>query len=500
MADPEEPGPQGGESAATPPADAGSPQPAAAQPVTDGNAVRRSLTDPEQVEFQLELLWREMNEVHLLMDFVSGRNDKSLSALNDIPDPQAGVDLSVGTVPPMPWNKVIERICSIRFPLQGTSEKKSDDAAFLQMAKDRLNAIADPARGYTVAYTAMFSGVASTGTSMFSRLASRRRKARNGGTGQSRSDLQRAVSYSSAAYPNLAWDADNFRWLYSCFRRILIGLVVVTAFLYWDAALSNSVIQQIAKADGQIVDLFKSSTELKISDGFCVSSNNNQTVPCQRLQFLRLQETLARRDLAALSTDRWYLHPIGWGAHLFRPVEISEGAKSGCFDKKPAMAAANAPLSAEDQKGTETPAKTEAGSQDLIYCASFRPTALELTTVAVANVFNIYVVPMFFGVLGTIVGLVRGISIKVRESTLSPRDHMLSVMTIPVGAVAGLAVGLIFSSPSTVSETITGLPQSITLSAAAFAFLAGYGADSFFIMLDNLMKRIFALDAPASTK
>ena len=457
----------------------------------DGNAVRRSLTDEEQVEFQLELLWREMNEVHLLMDFVSGRNDKSLSSLDDIPDPEATVDPATGKAPSMPWNRVAARICSIRFPLQGTAEKKADDAAFLLVVKDRLNAIADPARGYTVAYTAMFSGVASTGISVLSPLVHLWRKIRGHSPGRSRSELQKAVSYSSAAYPNLALDASGFRGLYTRSHWLLLFLIIFTAFLYWDTALSNSTLQQIAKADAQAVDLLQNNPDLKISEGFCEDTAKDPTVVCQRLHFLRLQETLERRDLAALSDDHWHRHPIGWFTHWFTPVEIApDAANSGCYDRR--RPAPDAPA----RVGGQAPASP----QDQTYCAMFRPTALELTAAGVTNVFNIYIVPMLFGVLGTIVGLVRNISSKVRESTLSPRDHMLSLMTIPVGVVAGLTVGLIFSSPSTFSETVTGLPQSITLSAASFAFLAGYGADSFFVMLDNLMKRIFALDVPDAKK
>jgi len=302
------------------------------------------------------------------------------------------------------------------------------------------------------------------------------------------------VSYSSAAYPNLARDAGRFQGLYRSFHLMLFALVAITSVLYWDTALSNSIIQQIAKADGQVVELLQKNPDLKISEGFCDDPAKDPTVTCQRLQFLRLQETLERKDLAALSSDHWGRHPIGWFAHLFKPVETAETANSACYDKRPA---GDVPATS-GQKTVEAALLSQA--QDQRYCAVFRPTALELTTAAITNAFNIYIIPMFFGVLGTIVGLVRGISCKVRESTLSPRDHMLSVMTIPVGAVAGLAVGLIFSSPSTFSETITGLPQSITLSAAAFAFLAGYGADSFFVMLDNLIRRIFALDSPAARK
>ena len=47
------------------------------------------LQTPEERGLQHELFWRDLNEVHLLMDFVSGRADKSLGDLDDVPDPDS---------------------------------------------------------------------------------------------------------------------------------------------------------------------------------------------------------------------------------------------------------------------------------------------------------------------------------------------------------------------------------------------------------------------------
>jgi len=111
---------------------------------------------------------------------------------------------------------------------------------------------------------------------------------------------------------------------------------------------------------------------------------------------------------------------------------------------------------------------------------------------AVVGVFTSYIVPMMFGLLGTLAGLVRTISGKVRESLLSPRDYKLSLASVPLGLVAGLAVGLIFSSSAISVQGLVGQTTATSLSAAALAFLAGYGADSFFTMLDALLRRVFA--------
>lgn len=451
--------------------------------------------EERQLEFQLDLHWREMNEVHLLLDFVSGRSDKSLGALTDIPDRSPGVSPQAGTSGPpfMPWDLVVAKICAIRFPPEGGSQQRAQDAAFLLVVKDRLNAIADPAKGLTIAYTAMFSGTASGGGSIFKKIWRRMKRGKEAqnpkpDAAKPKSSIcldQETISpsFASAAYPNLESHARKFKWWFDKFPILLSVAIVLTALCYWDTALSNSIIQQIEKADGQVVSLFQNNLAIKLSDGFCTNDANNQTVPCQRLQFLRLQETLEREDLAALSRDHWPWHPIGWVTRVFAPMETAQSIRWSCFDNEATAA------KTDDQK-----------AQDDKYCAVFRPTALEQMAAAVTNAFNVYVVPAMFGFLGALIGLVRSISRKMRESTLSPRDSALSLITMASGVVAGLAVGLIFSSPTTYSETITGLPQSITVSAAAFAFLAGYGADSFFAMVDNLLKRIFSPDKPAAGK
>ena len=98
---------------------------------------------------------RDLDEVHLLLDHVSGQTDKSLADLRiaDDTDPEGKKMLST--------RAIVERITQIRYPPDGgTSGKNASDAAFLLVVKDQLNGLADPARGLTVAYSAMFVGVA----------------------------------------------------------------------------------------------------------------------------------------------------------------------------------------------------------------------------------------------------------------------------------------------------------------------------------------------------
>lgn len=98
-----------------------------------------------------KLLERDLNEVYLLLDFVSGRPERRLGELT-MPDPTK----DDGTI----WKsgEIVRQIALIRYPPKkpATEEDEAQQAAVLLMAKDALSHLASPARGATIAYTAMY--------------------------------------------------------------------------------------------------------------------------------------------------------------------------------------------------------------------------------------------------------------------------------------------------------------------------------------------------------
>ncbi|KQV87874.1 hypothetical protein ASD15_27890 [Massilia sp. Root351] len=80
---------------------------------------------------------RELSEVYLLLDFISGRWDKGLE-----PDVQM----------------LIEEICEIGWPPEDGPKTQAHQAAILLNAKDKLNAAAKPANGATIAFTLLVVG------------------------------------------------------------------------------------------------------------------------------------------------------------------------------------------------------------------------------------------------------------------------------------------------------------------------------------------------------
>ena len=106
-----------------------------------------------------EIFKRDLNELYLLIDFVSGRPDKNLDSLT-IPDPTATWPIGSGQQRPnFDAAEAVKRIARIRWPPPRDEQPRSESAALLLLAKDELAKLAAPARGLTIAYTAMFVGL-----------------------------------------------------------------------------------------------------------------------------------------------------------------------------------------------------------------------------------------------------------------------------------------------------------------------------------------------------
>jgi hypothetical protein len=144
-----------------------------------------------------------------------------------------------------------------------------------------------------------------------------------------------------------------------------------------------------------------------------------------------------------------------------------------------------------------------AGGQNTIGASEQKPTLADQQAsqtdgqaiASIVSVFSTLVLPMMFGLLGTLVATIRAIHDKMRDSLLSPRDLVLSLTGLPIGAIAGLVVGL-FINPSGAVPGSSGLTGGLSLGAGGLAFLAGYAADAFFSFLDSIRSQVFAATNP----
>jgi hypothetical protein len=418
---------------------------------------------------QEEMFWRDLNEVHLLMDFISGRNDKSLLDLKDIPD------LTPGAKEPLTAREALHRICLIRFPPVGSPDDKADQAALLLFVKDRLNAMAFPARGLSVAFTSLFAAI-NIGED---RIAPNRK------CGTAPGAVHSGTGFALAAYPNLEYRAAIFRRFFRRLPIVTIIWLIITTSISWDVVICAQTLHKMSaetaafpgpSINDTTCDITRGQAGLQAGLAQSDSVTADVTARCRTLVAVESGAELvppgayaARQSAAALFVGRpsWY-HPVGLVVRLLDPTP-----------KRSAMASLNDAATPPYLCGYMTSCRYDADVADFAE--------------SVVNVFSNNILPMLFGVLGTLAGLMRSITAKVRENTLNPRDHRLSWSLIPLGAVAGLTVGLII----TPNAGTVGFTTISSLSATALSFLAGYGAEGFFTMLDGVLARIFPPTPPS---
>jgi hypothetical protein len=117
---------------------------------------------------------------------------------------------------------------------------------------------------------------------------------------------------------------------------------------------------------------------------------------------------------------------------------------------------------------------------------------------SVLTVFSGYILPLLYGLLGTLVGAFRSVQDKARNAELGPRDHGLIFAGMLFGMVAGLVVGIFMSTGSVPAPGGGNAVANVTLTASGLAFLAGYASQSFFRFIDDVIAKVFPSDAPAA--
>ncbi len=520
---------------------------------------------------EAELFLRDLSEVHMLIDFISGRADKSLAGLRDSP----GIGPDGRVVPALTEQEIVEEICKISYPPGGDLQANAQQAAFMLVVKDKLNYLAAPARGLTIAFTSMFSGVAidlgyrrpGWWSCLKSWLLPDPCPALERANGKAKVNDPETNTFFSAkfAFPNLERQARQFRWFYSRLPWLAIFTVLVIAYLNWATSIAGATLEQTTAAEAAYSALFDAKQDFLPTAAAChpppepVGAAGAETavaakpadaltdahrVVCAQADadFLRLRA--GRANLAKLEGYGILLRPAStvWRAVKcpFSGKKFSLCLTSSASDTQPSAPNATAAIAATKGKPevsasapppngpveppstppAPTPA-TKAGPAGAPPATppippavappaatlqltpppatpvsrieqrpslGAEPIELEYFTRDVINALNSIIIPTLFGLLGTVVGLMRTITVKVRDSILAPRDRIIAQIGLGLGMSAGLAVGLFVSADKAPGD-------SVTLTAASLSFLAGFAAEAFFIFLDGLIVRVFALGA-----
>jgi hypothetical protein len=443
---------------------------------------------------------RELSEVYLLLDHVSGRSDKSL------------ID---GTV--------VREICEIGWPPTGTEIQQAAQAAVLLSAKDKLNGAARPANGATIAFTLLVSGEESVdhhhhrdwGLSSLWRHAfagsrvtlepydggSRGPSDGAGGPPQSPTVARRwtrdppsRLSLARLAFPGLVSPARWFKWEIRFIILLLLLWLMGTCLLSWDVAAGKAIYARVenlraqsSQFEAQIKALEteaptpnpaaptdKTKTIALLLEKNCgwqalVDRTGRQTHDstetfssvdeislCNRVARARLEYAVSRQDLAGWLADWRY-----WLSGLANRL-----CSRNCLPK--------------DESSLPLP-KDQTNEQ-------WGSILLEVLAGAV--------LPLCYGFLGAGAAVVRDLWGKMRDSLLSPRDLTLALGQLALGAVIGGCIGLFISPPGGTGEGAGGLMGSVVLSASALSFIAGFGVEGVFVALESLIKRVFNISEP----
>ena len=432
---------------------------------------------------------RLLDEVYLLMDFVSGRADKSITGLTGIRIPGDAAAANEAAA-----DDIITHISTLRFPPAETQPLTARNAAFLLMVKDRLNRLASPASGLTIAFTAMVVGSVREPTGAApGKLPEKRPTSR--------------LSLAAEAYPGLMRPATTLRRIIIWAIALMLLLTAFTAYTSGVASFGRSLLDRVdetLRARAAVTEAIKGIENAKGSetpthqdigsaacaDGKCTPDLSGVVFRlCERPKVLLWRFQQARMalpkggpgqaDEAAPEAIEMFESPVQRQV-CDQLAEADRNVRRARLDmvhfENRHLALYEAPITFFASLVSSHVVRP--GNESPIWIA------------AVLSALTTYVLPACFTLLGTGVSIVRDIYDKVHQSTLSPRDMPLSFGRLALGMVAGAAIGLFFTPSQGALQGASGLTGSVSLSAQGLAFLAGYGVDSVFAVFDGRLRRL----------
>ncbi len=408
---------------------------------------------------------RELNEVFLLLDHISGRWDKSLYNFHNHDDGEPHID----------------ELCAIGLTPPESDQQRVAQAVKVLCAKDKLNAAARPATGLTIAFTLLVVGEDNRRDwrnwlrdKMFGNGA-----IENGSGISPHWDKPTRLTLARNAFPGLVRVASSFNLRMKLVVYLLLVGLVLTCLMSWHVAGGSAILQHLDAVQLAQAALSKEIAEAEFKHGasatapplqFCAESDK-AGVPHYRstdeYQLCSRRSHLTAQSAAISMNLRDWLVP--WQACyrlLARP-----------FDRLPEGGVVQA---------RATPVEQENRLQ----------RALEEQARVVTLVVGTAVLPLCYGVLGAGAAVVRGLWAKMRESLLSPRDFTLALLQLALGATIGACIALFVNPSGRTPGSEIGLLGNWALSTSALSFIAGFGVEGVFVALESLVRRVFNISDP----
>jgi hypothetical protein len=409
--------------------------------------------------------WALLNEIRMLVDYIAAHATHTLGEVH-VKDPRSPEEaMTIGAV----LSRLDEIDSEFEHPTETVTERriKPEDSAFLQIIRDTLNGIARPASSLTIAYTALVTG-------------SRRSK-----------DTESREKMARKAYGGMICIANWHRRTQSLLLTLALVMTLLAVRESSNVALGRDYMRNLASLQAQQASITAEKTrlegmlsppglfaaKLEESDSptdrgsnkpvvsvfdFCDDidalanyfKQKNVELPlraevhdvCGRDYVLRTNLAIAREQLREYERDWWEMAGLTAIVSLGQPL-----------------------------------GKLEKGQDDL-----------EFVTAPMLTMWGNYMLPVIFGLLGILVFVILDFYGKIRDSRLDPRDHWLCLIRLVLGLVTGSCIGLFYSAsvPPDTSPTAS-VAAALSLSASGIAFLAGYGVEAVFNMLEGLVSRVF---------
>lgn len=179
-----------------------------------------------------------------------------------------------------------------------------------------------------------------------------------------------------------------------------------------------------------------------------------------------------------------FMWPFGW-LEFDREAAARKDAAKNARLKETATPKAPAP---DDTATNDIPGKDP---NDALFVPSrFQSESASIRAVAVQviDVMQKWLLPLLYGALGAMVFVVRTLSMQARDRLFRKEALVSLVLRVFLGMISGLAIGWFWTHDSSATQAANGGPMALsTLSPFALAFIAGYGVELFFALLDKIV-------------
>lgn len=452
-------------------------------------------TSEHPKDLRTVFLTRTAAEVYLLLDFLSGRADRSLYPTReeqlrsfahgqatapkaDTVDRTDHTEIERDLADP---TRLVKRTMRIGFSPEAATASFESDAAFLMRARDMLNSRAAPATGATIAFTALVAG-----------------HSRNDKSGESALPVPALRAYPQFSQPAHALSR-NVQHTLKCLLAALLIALLVSGYTAWGKIMLDHVdavrqdgtaIQNQINAVGDSTALLRPSQhggngpEAVPAPPPPANPTNAQAGgapdrtaarandPCDASARVTLDVCARKQEIAQRDAVISNLLAI-WEFHLWS----SSVPETAAPDAAPPPNAAGA-----------TAANAHRNSAAHMH--------IELLAVAVMTVLGNYVAPIVYGLLGAMAFVLRRHADRLASQVLSQHDLRDNHIRLALGIVIGGCIGLVYSG-SSASQTTGLLGAVASLSTAAIAFIAGYGVEGAFKALDTAIAHVFSINGDA---